>query len=130
MYEFWYDHVKPKYRDKAKLCYIDTYSFIVIIEIEDTYADTTKDIKTRFDVSNYELDRALPKRKSKKVTGLMKDELGGKIIEFTTLRPKTYSSLTDDNDKINCLEATQVEHKIILILEVHKEFAEKKSILK
>ena len=31
----------------------------------------------------------------------MKDELGGKFItEFTALRPKTYSYLTD-NDKIN-----------------------------
>ena len=24
MYEFWYDYIKPKYRDNAKLCYIDT----------------------------------------------------------------------------------------------------------
>ena len=35
-----------------------------------------KDIETRFDTSNYELDRPLPKRKSKKVIGLTKDELG------------------------------------------------------
>ena len=24
MYEFWYDYIKPKYEDKAKLCYVDT----------------------------------------------------------------------------------------------------------
>ena len=24
MYEFWYDHVKPKHGEKAKLCYMDT----------------------------------------------------------------------------------------------------------
>ena len=29
MYELWYDYVKPKYGEKAKLCYMDTDSFIV-----------------------------------------------------------------------------------------------------
>ena len=32
MYEFWYDYVKPKYDEKAKLCYMDTDSFIVYIK--------------------------------------------------------------------------------------------------
>ena len=50
-----------------------------------------------FDTSNYEVNRPLPTGKNKKVIGLMKNELGGKIItEFITLRPKTYSYLTDD----------------------------------
>ena len=31
MYEFWYDCIKPKYEDRAKLCYIDTESFIIHI---------------------------------------------------------------------------------------------------
>ena len=53
--------------------------------------------KKRFDTSNYKVNRPLPTGKNKKVIGLMKDELGGKIItEFVTLRPKTYSYLTDD----------------------------------
>ena len=29
MYQFWYDYVKPKYDEKAKLCYMDTGSFMV-----------------------------------------------------------------------------------------------------
>ena len=35
MYEFWYDYMKPKYRDNVKLCYMDTDSFIIHIKIED-----------------------------------------------------------------------------------------------
>ena len=31
MYEFWYDYVKPKYKDKAKLCYMDTNSSVIDI---------------------------------------------------------------------------------------------------
>ena len=34
MYEFWYDHIKPKYQDRAKLCYIDTYIVIGIMKDE------------------------------------------------------------------------------------------------
>ena len=64
------------------------------------YLDIAKDVETRFDTSNYELERSLPKAKNKKVTGLMKDELCGKIMtEFAALRLKTYSYLTDDNDE-------------------------------
>ena len=55
------------------------------------------DVDKRFDTSNYEVNRPLPTGKNKKVIGLIKDELGGKIItEFITLRPKTYSYSTDD----------------------------------
>ena len=94
MYEFWYDYMKPKYNDNVKLCYMDTDSFIMNIKIEDFYKDIANDVEKRFDTSNYEVDRPLPTGKNKKVIGLMKDELGGKIImEFVTLRPKTYSYL-------------------------------------
>ena len=54
-------------------------------------------LKKRFDTSNYEVTRPLPTGKNKKVIGLMKDELGGKIMtEVVALRPKTYSYLMDD----------------------------------
>ena len=49
------------------------------------------------DTSNCEVNTPLPIGKNKKVIGLMKDELGGKIMaEYAALRPKTYSYLTDD----------------------------------
>ena len=55
------------------------------------------DVEKRFDASNYEVNRPLLTGKSKKVIGLMEDELGGKIMtEFVALRPKTYSYLMDD----------------------------------
>ena len=97
MYGFWYDYMKPKYNDNVKLCYMDTDSFIMNIITNDFYKDIASDVENRYDTSNYEVNRPLPTGKNKKVIGLMKDELGGKIItEFVTLRPKTYSFLTDD----------------------------------
>ena len=97
MYEFWYDYMKPKYANNVRLCYMDTDSFIINIKTNDFYKDISNDVENRFDTSNYEVNRPLPTGKNKKIIGLMKDELGGKIItEFATLRPKTYSFLTDD----------------------------------
>ena len=97
MYEIWYDYMKPKYGNDVKLCYMDTDSFIMSIKTNDFYKDIANDVEKRFGTSNYEINRPLPTGKNKKVIALMKDELGGKIItEFVTLRPKTYSYLTDD----------------------------------
>ena len=77
---------------RAKLCYMDTDSFIIYIKIEDFYKDIADDVDKRFDTSNYIVDRPLLTGKNKKVIGFIKDELGEKIItEFVALRPKTYS---------------------------------------
>ena len=108
MYEFWYDYMKPKYDNDVKLCYMDTDSFIMNIKTNDFYEDIVNDAENRFDTSNYEVNRPLPMGKNKKVIGLMKDELGGKIItEFITLRPKTYSYLTDDGKEDKKAKATK-----------------------
>ena len=89
--------MKPKYNDNVKLCYMDKDSFVMNIKTKDFYKDISSDVDKRFNTSNYEVNRPLPTRKNKKVIGLMKDELGGKIItEFVSLRPKTNSYLTDD----------------------------------
>ena len=80
--------MKPKYGNNVKLCYVDTDSFIMNIKTEDFYKDIANDVVIAI--------------------GLMKDELGGKIItEFVTLRPKTYSYLTDD-----CKEAKGTEKNV------------------
>ena len=97
MYKFWYDYMQPKYDDNVKLCYMDTDSFVMHSKTEDFYEDIANDVENRFDTSNYEVNRPLPTGKNKKVIGLMKRELGGKITtEFVALRPKTHSYLTDD----------------------------------
>ena len=100
MYKFWYIYVKPRCRSKAKLCYLDTYSFIVYIKTENIYVDIEKGVGTRFHTSNYELEKPLPKGNNTKVIGLMKDELDGEtMIEFAALRPKIYTYLTNHKDE-------------------------------
>ena len=89
--------MKPKYGNRVKLCYMDTDSFVMNFKTTDFYKDISSDVDKRFDTSNYECNGPLPTGKNKNVIGLMKDELGGKIItKFVTLRPKTYLYLTDD----------------------------------
>ena len=117
MYEFWYDYIKPKYQrnciqrkcaqGKTKLCYMDIDSFVIHIKTKDFYEDIANDVEKWFDASNYNEDicnsidkRPLPIRKNKKVIGLFKDELGGKImIESAELTAKTYAYLMGDNSK-------------------------------
>ena len=66
MCEFWYDYMKPKYGDNVKLCYMDTDSFIMHIKTEDIYKSIANDVEKRFDTSNYECDRPLPRGRNKK----------------------------------------------------------------
>ena len=73
---------------------MDTDSFVYEIGTEDFYRDIAKDVEKRFDTSGYSKDenRPLPIGKNKKVIGLMKDKLGGKIMtEFVALREKMYA---------------------------------------
>ena len=76
---------KTKLWQKARLCCMDTDSFIVYVRT-DYINKNIADVEKRFDTSNYELNKPLPKGKNKKVIGLMKDDLGGKILkEFVRL---------------------------------------------
>ena len=130
--EFWYDYVKQKYGEKEKLSYMDKDS-ILYIKADDNYKDIAEYFEIRFNTSNYELESPLPKRKYKTVIGLLRDELGVKIMtKFIGLRAKTYVYLKDDgsedkkakdttkcvskkNLKLenckDCLEATQLDNE-------------------
>ena len=66
MYEFWFAYIKTKYQQNAKLCYIDTDSFIIYIKTEEVFEDIANDVEKRFDTSNYEVNRSLPIGKNKK----------------------------------------------------------------
>ena len=110
MYKFWYDYVRQKYGDRAKLCYMDTDSFIIHIITEDFFEDISNDVESWYDTSNYDENdkRPLPIGKNKKVIGLFKDELGGKIIkEFCALRAKRYSYLMGDDSEVKKAKGTK-----------------------
>ena len=102
MYEFWYGYLKPKYKDNAKLCYMDTDSFVINIFNEDFFEDINNDVERWFDASNYDENdkRSFPLGKNEKVIGMFKNELGGKFMkEFCALRSQTYVYLMDDDSE-------------------------------
>ena len=102
MFEFWCDYLEPKYNDKVKLCYMDTDSFVLNIFTEDFFKDINNDVERWFDTSNYDQNdkRTLQIGVNKKVIGMFKDGLGGKIIkEFCAFRAKTYSYLMEDDSE-------------------------------
>ena len=105
MNDFWYDYIKQKYGDNARLCYMDTDSFFINIKTEDFYKDISNDVARWFDTPNYDEkdERPLPtgkNNKNKKVISLFKDELRGKIMtEFVALRAKAYAYLMEDGSE-------------------------------
>lgn len=102
MYDFHYSVAKPFYGDRLKMCYTDTDSFIYHIKTKHFYKDLEENFLKYFDTSNLSVDNiyGLPIM-NKKVPGLFKDEMGGKIItEFVGLRSKLY-----------CIKNTETEIK-------------------
>ena len=99
MYEFWYDYIKPKYQNDAKLCYKDTDSFIIYIKTEEVYKVLQMMLKKYLIHQIMKLIDQYKKGQNKKLIGLMKDELEGKILtKFAALRPNIYFYLMDDGN--------------------------------
>ena len=82
-----------------------------------------EDVKKRFDISNYEIDRPWPLGKNKQVIGLMKDKFGGQIMKkFVGLTAKKYCYLKDNYDEYKKGKETRkyVIYKEILSSEIIK----------
>jgi hypothetical protein len=127
MYQFWYDYLKKKYKDKVKLCFTDTDSFLVEIEKaagddDDVYKDMIEDYDM-FDFSDYPSDceqfKGLsPERihflqeHNRKVLGKMKDETKSRPIRReVALRPKSYGIEIEGKVKDNVTVSKEVIEK-------------------
>ena len=100
MFDFHYNYVKEKYKDKAELLFTDTDSLLYQIKTDDFYKDISHDIETKFDTSDYPPDHpsGILTGVNKKVIGMFKDEVAGKQITcFVGLRPKLYSFKLEDD---------------------------------
>ena len=119
IYIFWYEYIKPKFGDRAKLCCTDTDSFVIHIITEDFFKDIALDVNIQFDTSNCDENEKiyLPIGKNKKVPGVFKDELGGKIIvNVVALRSKTWAYLMDDgseNKKANGTKKCVIKRRLM-----------------
>ena len=94
MFDFHYNYIRKKYGDKAELLFTDTDSLMYLIQTEDVYHDFSKDIKKKFDTSDYPENHpsGIKTGVNKKVIGKFKDEAAGKqITQFVGLRPKLYN---------------------------------------
>ena len=98
MYNFHYNYIRQKYKDKARLLFTDTDSLTYEIEAQDICKDFWSD-REKFDNSDYPEDSEFYDAANKKRIGCFKDEASGKIInEFVGLKSKKYSYLKANNE--------------------------------
>ena len=109
MFDFHYNYIREKFGDKAELLFTDTDSLMYLIQTEDFYEDINKDIKRKFDTSDYpeKHPSGIKRGINKKVIGKFKDKAAGKqITHFVGRRPKLYSFKVEDKS-----ETLEVEDK-------------------
>ena len=106
MFDFHYNYIQKKYSNKGELMFTDTYSLLYHINTEDFYKDISKDIKTKFDTSDYPPSHpsGILTGVNKKRIGMFKDEAAGRqITHFVGHRPKLYSfKVQDSNTSKKC----------------------------
>ena len=124
MYDFHYNYIKKKYKDKAKLLFTDTDSLMYVIETEDVYDDTGNDVE-RFDTSDYKAGHPSGIRTEikKKVPGMMKDEARGQQIEeYVGLSAELYSYKMhkDEKEEKKCKGITKAVTKNTISHEDYK----------
>lgn len=129
MYKFMYDFLKPKYAEKCRLAYTDTDSFILKLKTPDFYEDIRKNI-AMFDTSDYPIPNRFDiERKNKKIPGLFKDELNGKIlVEFVGLRAKCYA-VNALNDKKALKELQEKKKKLRKTIKIKRAKGVKMSVV-
>ena len=107
LYDFWYDYINQSINAKQNYV-IWTLTALLFICKLNIFMEILQMMFKKYDASNFQVDRQLPKGMNKKVIGLMKDELRGKIItEFVTLRLKRYFYLTDDDKNVKKAKGTK-----------------------
>ena len=75
MFDFHYNYIKKKYKDKAELLFTDTDNLMFQIYTDDFYKDISYDILEKFDTSDYPPvhPSGIPTGVNKKVIGMFKD---------------------------------------------------------
>lgn len=98
MYDFHYSVFQPVYKNRLRMCYTDTDSLIYHVQTNDFFDDLKKHFLNYFDTSNFDTSNVYNiQLVNKKIPGMFKDELGGKIVrEFVGLRSKLYCVKTED----------------------------------
>ena len=103
MFDFHYNYIRKKYKNKAELLFTDTDSLMYQIYTDDFYKDISRDIKKKFDTSDYppNHESGILTGVNKKVIGMFKDEVAGKQITcFVGLRPKLYSFKIEEDKEV------------------------------
>ena len=103
MFDFHYNYIRKKYKNKAELLFTDTDSLMYQIYTDDFYKDISRDIKKKFDTSDYppNHESGIPSGVNKKVIGMFKDEVAGKQITcYVGLRPKLYSFRIEEDKEV------------------------------